>query len=490
MRTTSHVLATVLAATIGAAPAVAQQSPADSPSAKPTRVAVAAVDTTAHAALAKDSTTEAAKPAPSSFDPTVINPAAAGRAATQQAIVVQHIRPVDQRGINVFEPPKFDGSSYDGFALQWGAAFTQQFQGLDHRNTAAPNVVAGTNQNQLIRIGHGFNNAVANLYLDAQLARGIRVSLTSYMSARHHQEMWVKDGYLLIDDSPLPWELLQSLMTFVTVKAGHFEINYGDAHFRRTDNGNAMYNPFVGNLIMDAFTTEVGGEVYLRIPGVMLMGGITNGEVRGTIQNPQKRSPALLGKAGFDRQVGQDLRVRLTGSIYSKRHSANNTLYSGDRAGSRYYDVMENVASSEKDQAWSGAIQPKLSDKITAMVVNPFVKFRGLELFGNVERAKGRSGTEALDRTWNQLAGDVVYRFLAAEQVWVGARYNTAKGKLAVTDPNEKVTRSQASAGWFITPGVMLKGEYVIQHYDGFRQTDIRNGGKFEGFVVEGVVAF
>ena len=48
------------------------------------------------------------------------------------------------------------------------------------------------------------------------------------------------------------------------VRVGHMEINYGDAHFRRSDNGNAIYNPFVGNYIMDAFTTEIGGEVYLK----------------------------------------------------------------------------------------------------------------------------------------------------------------------------------------------------------------------------------
>ena len=53
-------------------------------------------------------------------------------------------------------------------------------------------------------------------------------------------------------------------MQIVTVRVGHFEINYGDAHFRRSDNGNAIYNPFVGNYIMDAFTTEIGGEVYLK----------------------------------------------------------------------------------------------------------------------------------------------------------------------------------------------------------------------------------
>ena len=54
------------------------------------------------------------------------------------------------------------------------------------------------------------------------------------------------------------------LMQIATLRVGHLEINYGDAHFRRSDNGNALYNPFVGNYIMDAFTTEIGGEVYLK----------------------------------------------------------------------------------------------------------------------------------------------------------------------------------------------------------------------------------
>ena len=54
------------------------------------------------------------------------------------------------------------------------------------------------------------------------------------------------------------------LFEIATVRVGHIEINYGDAHFRRSDNGNAIYNPFVGNYIMDAFTTEIGGEVYLK----------------------------------------------------------------------------------------------------------------------------------------------------------------------------------------------------------------------------------
>ena len=86
-------------------------------------------------------------------------------------------------------------------------------------------------------------------------------------------------------------------MEFVTLRVGHFEINYGDAHFRRTDNGNAMYNPFVGNYIMDAFTTEIGAEVYLRHKGVIAMGSITGGEVRGTVLTPDQRGPTLHRQA-------------------------------------------------------------------------------------------------------------------------------------------------------------------------------------------------
>ena len=50
--------------------------------------------------------------------------------------------------------------------------------------------------------------------------------------------------------------------------------------------------------------------------------------------------------------------------------------------------------------------------------------------------------------------------------------------------------RVEVGGGWFITPGIMLKGEYVTQSYDDFPTRDIRSGGKFNGFVVEGVVAF
>jgi hypothetical protein len=414
--------------------------------------------------------------------------------STAPQIEMQNYRPEDKRGINVFEAPKDEAADYAGFKLQWGAAFTQQFQGLDHSTTSAPRLVTvngvTTDANALVRIGHGPNNATANLYLNGQLARGIRVAMTMYSSSRHHNETWVKDGYLLVDASPIDWLPANVLMSFVTIRAGHFEINYGDAHFRRTDNGNSMRNPLIGNYIMDAFTTEVGAEVYARAAGFLVMAGVTGGESRGMIANPDKRSPSYLTKVGFDRKFGDDLRFRLTASGYATASSVSNTLYSGDRAGSRYYDVLENGTSTEAAQAWSGAMQPGLKNSIHAYVMNPFVQFRGLEFFGNFERAKGRAATETANRTWNQNVGEVVYRFLPDQRLFVAARYNTVKGQLTVGTPDVSVKRTQIGGGWFITPNLLTKLEYVNQKYLDFPVTDIRNGGRFKGFMVEGAVAF
>jgi len=415
--------------------------------------------------------------------------AKAAEPSNVQQIVIQRFRPVDARGINMYETPKNDGVPYTGFKLGFGAAFTQQFQGLEHSNTAAPVVKNNVNTNQLMNIGHGFNNAVANFYLNAQLARGIRVAMTSYLSARHHQESWVKDGYLQIDDSPIDVTALNKLMQYVTIKAGHFEINYGDEHFRRTDNGNAMFNPFVGNLLLDAFTTEIGGEVYLRKGPWMAMGGMLAGETRGQVTAPDKRSPAYLGKVGFDKEWKGNVRFRLTSSVFSQASSANQSLYTGDRGGSRYYQVMVNTSGSEKDSAWTGNVQPGIKSAQHAWVVNPFLKLGGLEFRANIEEMRGRNSGEASSRTWNQNAGEALYRFLG-NKLYVASRYNTATGTLPGMTSEVTVDRSQFSGGWFVVPTVLLKTEWMQQNYKDFPTNDIRNGGKIKGFMVEGVVAF
>ena len=237
--------------------------------------------------------------------PTRRAAAAAAAAAAEDSwkkgrpITMQYFRPQDKRGINMFETTKDPGAEFTGFKMDFGAGFSAQLQDLSHSNTAVPNFVNGVNANQLMDIGMGFNNPTANVNLYAQLAPGIRVTLTSYLSSRHHNETWVKDGYIQVDQSPIDWVPLKALMQIVTVRVGDFEINYGDAHFRRSDNGNAVYNPFIGNYIMDAFTTQIGGEVYLKTGGHHRHGRGDGGELRGTVQTPGQRGPSSSASSAW-----------------------------------------------------------------------------------------------------------------------------------------------------------------------------------------------
>ena len=88
-----------------------------------------------------------------------------------------------------------------------------------------------------------------------------------------------------------------------------------------------------------------------------------------------------------------------------------------------------------------------------------------------------------------ELFSGATYRFFG-DHLYASGRYNTVSGRLAGMSDDITVRRSQVGGGWFITPLLLTKVEYVSQKYLDFPTSDIRNGGKFQGFMVEGAVAF
>lgn len=411
-------------------------------------------------------------------------------------------RPYDQTGINVFETSKADTLGYDGMRIRFGAGFTQQYQNLQEKNSGADNYLSS---NRLYPIQAGFMTAMANLYMDVQLAPGIRLNLTTYLSSRHHNEAWVKGGYIQFDRLPFKGKVWDDIMKVTTIKVGHMEINYGDAHFRRSDGGHTLYNPFMESYIMDGYATEIGGEVYVQKNGLFGMLGVTNGMIKGSVDSTYKtiqddntkRNPSIILKAGIDKKVGDAIRVRLSGSYYHNGSSAASglTLYGGDRTGSNYQNVMEKAPAgaalpASTAVAFSGRLNPGFTKRVDAFMVNGFLKFQGLELFGTYENAQGRTSSEASMRRMQQYAGDVVYRFGWPENLFVGVRYNQVSGQLAGMTNDISVDRWAAAGGWFVTKNVLLKGEYVIQKYNSFPTADYRSSGKFYGYVVEAVVGF
>ena len=391
---------------------------------------------------------------------------------------LDNYRQPDKRGINVFESPKDTASTFDGLHVRIGGQSTLQFQGIDHENSGFV---------PLAEIGDNFNLATANLDIDVALYSGVRMHLRTYLSSRHHTETYVKGGYLQIDRLDFVSKgFMEDIMQFVTVKVGHMEINYGDTHFRRTDNAQSIHNPFVGNYLMDSFTTEVGGEVYFKKNGFLGMVGLTNGKLNQSVESPGKTSPSFVAKVGYDNNLSEDLRFRLTGSVYHTNQTASAYLYSGDRAGSRYYSVMEPV---EGGSFRSGRINPDLKNEMTSFMVNPFVKYKGLEFFGVFEQATGKKASETDTRSWNQYAAELIYRFGNDENLYVGGRYNYVDGE-EVGGNNVDVSRFQLGGGWFMTKNILAKVEYVNQEYNGFNPETIFDQGKFNGIMVEAAISF
>jgi len=394
---------------------------------------------------------------------------------------IDNFRLPGQQGLNVFEAPLEDSIPFNGLRVRVGGDFAMQFQSLSHSNSFAGDT--------LVALGSNFNLPTANLNIDVQMHRGVRLHLRTYLSSRHHPEAWVKGGHLSINRLDFIREgFLDNVMDHVTVRIGLDEINYGDYHFRRTDNAMGMYNPFVGNYILDGFTTEAFGEIYYRNNGFLIMGAISNGKLNQSVVNPSEdteNTPSFYGKIGYDKQLDSDLRVRLTASGYANTGDQTIFLYNGDRASSRYYNVMDNTAGEGDD--WSGRLRLTVPE-VTSFMINPFVKFKGLEFFGTYEIVNTVEFS-GMDATYNQLAADLIYRFGSREQLYFGGRYNSVVGGDAAE--GEDINRINIGGGWFLTENIMAKLEYVTQSYEGDGWAGSRfEGGEFDGIMLEALISF
>lgn len=396
-----------------------------------------------------------------------------------QQPAMQYFKENSKSSLNVFETSKETDVAFEGVKVRIGGDFGIQFQGLSQSN----DLVGDT----LSELSNNFNLPTANLNLDVQLADGMRMHLRTYLSSKHHEEAWVKGGYIQMDNLDFIEEgFLSEFMKMATIRFGMDEINYGDAHFRRSDNANAIFNPFVGNYIMDAFTTEPFGEITIQKNGILGVVGFSNGRLN---QRPLPGDDGIVsyGKLGYDSQINDNVRVRITGSWYtSSSEGTRDYLYGGDRSGSRYYRIMEGITDGGSD--FEPRINPRF-DYQTSFQINPFVKVSGIEFFGIYEMVTNGNDDEGGDLT--QIGAELLYRFGENENIYLGGRYNDVSGTPAEGADDISSNRINIGAGWFMTDNVLLKAEYVQQKYedDGWNDTKYQ-GAEFDGVVLEAVISF
>lgn len=451
------------------------------------------------------------------------------------SMMFAQLRPTDQTGINVFETPKTD-TQFTGPKVEFGGSISMPYIALKQSNDVV-NTNPALNSQALFKNTPNFALSMANLYINSYLADGITLNLTLYLASKHHNETWVKGGYVQFDKIPfVKIDLLDNIMKYTTIKVGQMDVNYGDAHFRRSDGGNGMYNAFMENYIMDEFATEIGAEADVNYNGLIGTIAVTDGELNPNLAaidttiaankySNGLRNPSFIAKLGYDKQITDKFRARLTGSVYTTAGSGSNTLFGGDRTGSNYSAVMYNLAPGT-GTAFNGRFNPAFSDRLTTFMGNLFLKYNlmdalSVESFTTLEAGNGAKASEATERKASQFATDLIFRFGKSENFFLGARYNKvsadvaaagAKTAAALNAANaansittnytigldavpaytQDISRLAISGGWYVTKNIMAKVEYANQKYTGVSNNAnyILNGAEFHGISAEAVISF
>ena len=198
------------------------------------------------------------------------------------SVAIAQLRPTDQTGINVFETPKTE-TQFTVPKVEFGGSIAMPYIALTNSN-AVVNQDPTLNSQALFKNSPNFALSMANLNINSYLADGITLQVSLYLASKHHNETWVKGGYVQFDKIPfIKLDLLDQIMKYTTIKVGQMDVNYGDAHFRRSDGGNAIYNPFMENYIMDEFATEIGAEADVNYNGIVGVLSVTNGNLNPSL---------------------------------------------------------------------------------------------------------------------------------------------------------------------------------------------------------------
>ena len=330
----------------------------------------------------------------------------------------------------------------------------------------------------------------ADFDINAKVMSGFNVKLETMLSSHHHNDTYVKGGYATIDNLDfIAPGFLSDFMHNATIKIGVDDINLGDDHFRRTDNAKVMANPFVNNMAVEAYMQAPHLEVLYRMPAnTFAMIGITNGQVNPSDvdQADGSNRPALYGKVGYDAQLSDALRFRVSESVYFVNHTNKGTsLFGGDKAGTVAQKVFGNTSGMGSQwNAMSG-----FSD-LTLSHTNVFLKYNSTEFYGLYEYASGADITDK-DMKMTHYALDAVQRF-SNDRFFAAARYENAVVEYADASNDlgdAKLTQYQLGLGWFLSKHAVAKLEYIDQKREK-NSAFVGGDASFKGYMISTALSF
>lgn len=295
-----------------------------------------------------------------------------------------------------------------------------------------------------------------------------------YLASRGHETTtYGHQGFILLRRLPGPLApVTDPIFRFINVKAGAFEIDYGDQWMWRSNNADVQANPLIGNSVIDSETTEIGAEIFNDENRFNWLVGVGNGDTQ-TGFNDGKGFSAHAKLWGYPLE---SLRLSLSG--YYADHTGDGTgypnggtksrLFSGNRSGAAYSDLFAGGHES-------GQVAPKNGQKVLAGQFDLTGRWGPFELYANAGYTKdadtnGDAEGEP-EEAWEYHTAQAVWHF--NKVFYAAARYSGAFAlKLNDQDSSGTVNRYQGGLGLWLTEGMLLKGEYVYQNLSGFDEAD------------------
>lgn len=351
----------------------------------------------------------------------------------------------------------------------------------------------------------GFQTAYGNFSFLADIERKLEMYFNVFIAdSPHPDRMQGDEGYLLVRELPgtlgeTPW--LRSLFETVEVKAGQFELDFGDAHYRRSLNAAVQRNLLIGNYVVDPRTTEIGVEVSSdegRFPVNWLVGVGSGGETGDFQKNHALSLHGKLWGCPIEH-------LRTSSSIYWTDQSKSPTnsrtnLFRANRSGSPYAGVLDNSSAA-------GDVLPTTGQRVLATQFDATWEADPVEVYGHfgwVQDGDNNGNTNGSPRSsWLYYALEGSYHF--TPRLYGALRYSGASALRLVSaasssrdvDSGGLVHRVQLGGGYWLTKTILTKLEYVYQLYNGFEADGSQVSGvdtwldpSFHGMLAEVSFAF
>lgn len=361
----------------------------------------------------------------------------------------------------------------------------------------------------VISNGHlssGFQTAFGNLSFLAD-SPDMELYFSIFIASRPHPDMMQGDeGYVIFHNLPDLLggsKLAHDLFDNVNIKAGQFEVDYGDAHYLRSDNARVQQNPLIGNFVVDPRSSEVGMEAYSSDKDGSPIGWLAGFGSGGEEEDFSKDHGMSLHAKVWDKQIEG---LRPSASVYwvdqsnGSPSTTRTNMFRSDRSGGPYGGVLDD--GSAPGQVFVGNGQRVLASQFDLT----WTKGKN-ELYGNFgyvqDTDTNGNGFGTPSDKWLYYAAEAKHNL--TPRLYLATRFSgaTAMELTSLSDLSSDVRshgmvdRIQIGGGYWLNKMTLLKVEYVYQCYHDFKNNaeqvsgvDAWDDPSFYGLLTEVSIAF